>query len=84
MTFFTIIQPIEKKHKYLKITILTPDMQQHSDKVIRGKIPQLLIIGQVFGHTASKRRHYSAFELKNQVIKTFISLLKFSLNVGKV
>ena len=40
------------------------------------------IIAQVFGHTASKRRHCSAFELKNQVIKTFVSLLKFSFNVA--
>ena len=58
-------------------------MQWHSDKVIRGKTPQLPIITQVFGHTASKRRHCSAFELKNEVIKTFISLLKFSLKCGE-
>ena len=57
-------------------------MQQH--KVIGEKTPQLLIIAQLFGNTDSKRRHYSACELKNQVIKTFIGLLKFSLNVGKV
>ena len=59
-------------------------MQQHLDKVIRGKTPQLPIIAQVFGDTASKRRHCSAFELNNKVIETFINLLKFSLNVGKV
>ena len=52
--------------------------------IIGGKAPQLLIIAQVFGHTASKRRHCSAFELKNQVIKTFLRLLKFIFNVGKV
>ena len=57
-------------------------MQQH--KVIGEKTPQLLIIAQLFGNIDSKRRHYSACELKNQVIKTFIGLLKFSLNVGKV
>ena len=35
---------------------LTPNMmQRHSDKLIRGKTPQLPIIAQVFGHTASKR-----------------------------
>ena len=55
----------------------------HLDKVIGGKTPQLPIMAQVFRHTASKRRHCSAFELKNQVIKTFISLLKFILNVRK-
>ena len=60
---------------------MTPNMQRHMDKVIRGKTPQLIIIAQIFGHTASKRRHCSAFEQKKQVIKTFISLLKFSLNV---
>ena len=87
MTFF-IIQPTERRSANVSIwrlsTILTPNMQRHSDKVIKGKTPQLPIIAQVFGHVASKRRHCSAFELKKQVIKTFISLLEFSLNVGKV
>ena len=63
---------------------MTPNVQGHSDKVIGGKTPQLSIIAEVFGHTASKRRHCRAFELKNQVIKTFISVLNFSLNVGKL
>ena len=48
-----------------------------------GKTPQLPIITQVSGHAASKRRHCSAFKLKSQVIKTFISLLKFSLKCGE-
>ena len=70
----------------LKIWILTANVQWHSDKVIGGKTPQLLIITEVFGHTASKRRHCTAFKLQssNQLTKTFNSLLKFILNVEKV
>ena len=50
-------------------------MQRHTHKLIRGKTPQLPIIAQILGHTASKRRHRSAFEMKNRVLKTFLSLL---------
>ena len=87
-SFFTV-QTIEKRSANIstrrKSTILTPNVvKQHLDKVIGRKTALLLIIAQVFGHTASKTRHCSTFELKSQVIKTFISLLKFILNVRKV
>ena len=61
-------------------------MQWHSDKLIRGKTLQLPIIAQVLVTQLVKEDTAvsSAFEMKNQVIKTFLSLLKFSFNVGKV
>ena len=53
-------------------------MQWHLDKSNRRKDTS------VANHHSSIWSHSSAFELKNQVNKTFISLLKFSLNLGKV